>query len=72
MFTKSKLFNMNNDRKYSSFGWIKNLDSTMDDNKLYKLYPLKSTSITNGREYIALPSDKILTKEDYVNFKILE
>jgi hypothetical protein len=72
MFTKSKLFNMNNDRKYSSFGWIKNLDSNMDDNKLYKLYPLKSSSITNGREYIALPSDKILTNNDYLKYNIMK
>ena len=68
MFTKNKLSIMNNDNKYSSFGWIKNIND-LDDNKLYKLYATTNSSL-RGREYIALPSNKILTDDDYLRYKI--
>ena len=68
MFTKSKLFNMNNDNRYSSFGWITNMND-LNDTKLYTLYATTNNSLC-GREYIALPSDKILTDDDYLRYKI--
>lgn len=53
---------MNADRKYSSFGWIKNV-YTLDDNKMYTLAPNGNVSINNGKEYEAIPviSNKHLT-----------
>jgi hypothetical protein len=71
MFTKTQLFDMNYDKKYSSFGWIKNIEKTCDDNKLFKLYATNKSSLS-GREYIALPSDKILTASDYLKYDIMK
>lgn len=72
MFTKRQLSNMNSNIKYSSGGWIKNIDNNMDDNKLFKLYATNNASISSGREYIALPSDNILTTSDYLKYNILK
>jgi hypothetical protein len=69
MFTKSQLNSMNYNRQYSSGRWI-NTDNSLDDNKLYKLYATGNATISSGREYIALPSDKILTENDYVKYNI--
>ena len=35
MFSKAQLFSMNYDKKYSSFGWIKNINE-LDEKKFYK------------------------------------
>lgn len=53
MFTKTQLQNMNADRKYSSFGWIKNIN-TLDDKKMYTLSSTGNATISNGREYEAI------------------
>ena len=74
MFSKSQLLNMNYDKKYSSSPWIKNADfnnlDNLDNNKLYKLYATKNASLSSGREYIALPADKILTFRDISKYNI--
>jgi hypothetical protein len=72
MFTKNQLLSMNSDKKYSSFGWITNIDNVKDDNKLYKLYATNNASLSSGREHIALPSDKILTANDYLKLNIMK
>ena len=73
MFTKSQLNNMNYDMRFSSSPWItiiesKNTDKEKDE--LYKLYPTNSYSISTGREYIALPFDKILSPTDLIKYNI--
>ena len=71
MFTKNQLLTMNSDKKYSSFGWITNVENIVD-NKLYKLYATNNASLSSGREHIALPSDKILTANDYLKLNIMK
>ena len=73
MFTKSQLNNMNYDMRFSSSPWItiiadKNTYKENDD--LYKLYPTNNCSISTGREYIALPFDKILSPTDLIKYNI--
>ena len=75
MFTKSQLNNMNYDMRFSSSPWItiiadKNTYTHKEDNDLYKLYPTNNSSISTGREYIALPFDKILSSNDYIKYNI--
>jgi hypothetical protein len=72
MFTKQKLISMNNNKQYSSSGWIKNIEDNLDDKKLYNLYATKNVSLSSGREYIALPSDKILSDNDYIKYNIFK
>ena len=71
MYTKSQLESMNNNKKYSSSGWIKNIDN-IDNNKVYKIYATSNATLSSGREYIALPVDKILTEKDYIEYKIFK
>lgn len=47
--------------KYGTSGWIKN-GNKLDENTQYKLYPTNKSTISGGREYIALPSN---TKVDW-------
>jgi len=73
MFTKTQLNNMNYDMRFSSSPWItiiadKNTNKENDD--LYKLYPTNNCSISTGREYIALPFDKILSPTDLIKYNI--
>jgi hypothetical protein len=75
MFTKSQLNNMNYDMRFSSSPWIKiieikNIDTYKEDNYLYKLYPTNNHSISSGREYIAIPVDKILSSNDFLKYNI--
>jgi hypothetical protein len=78
MFTKSQINNMNYDTKFSSLPWIKIIenkninrdDINRDDIDLYKLYPTNNFSISSGREYIALPADKILSSNDFFKYNI--
>ena len=75
MFTKSQINNMNYDTKFSSLPWIKiieNKNINKDDTNLYKLYPTNNFSISAGREYIALPADKILSSTDFFKYNINE
>jgi hypothetical protein len=62
---------MNYDKNYSSCGWIKNIND-LDDNKIYKLYATKNATLSSGREFIALPSDKSLTANDYLKNNIIK
>lgn len=71
MFSKSQLLNMNSDTKYSSSGWIKNIND-IDDTKLFKLYATKNASLSSGRQYIALPSNMSLTTADYSKYNIIK
>ena len=75
MFTKSQINNMNYDMRFSSSPWItiiesKNTDTYKDNSDLYKLYPTNNCSISTGREYIALPFDKILSPSDLLKYNI--
>ena len=73
MFTKSQLNNMNYDMRFSSSPWIKiieNKNTNKDDYDLYKLYPTNNFAISTGREYIALPVDKILSSTDFLKYNI--
>ena len=73
MFTKSQLKNMNYDMRFSSSPWITIIENKNTDNSnydLYKLYPTNKYSISTGREYIALPADKILSSSDFLKYDI--
>jgi hypothetical protein len=66
---------MNYDMRFSSSPWIKiieskNTDTYKEDSDLYKLYPTNKYSISTGREYIALPADKILSFSDFSKYNI--
>jgi hypothetical protein len=53
--------------KYGSSQWITNAN-ILNSNLEYKLYPTHKSTISGGREYIALPSDTKITwqmKEKY-------
>jgi hypothetical protein len=72
MYTKNQLLQMNSSTKYSSVGgWIKNIEN-IDEKKAFTLYATNNASISNGRQYIALPSDKILTTNDYLKYNIMK
>ena len=71
MFTKTEIQNMNNNETFSYKEWIINIDN-LDDNKLYKIYPTNNLSISNGRIYISLPSDIILTEYYYKKYNIMK
>lgn len=73
MFTKSQLNNMNYDMRFSSSPWITIIadkNTNKENDNLYKLYPTNNSSISTGREYIALPFDKILSSNDYIKYNI--
>ena len=73
MFTKSQLNNMNYDMRFSSSPWITIIEGKNTDKRdydLYKLYPTNNYSISTGREYIALPADKILSSADFLKYDI--
>ena len=71
MYTTRQLISMNCDKKYSASKWIKNAEDNLDDKKIYKLYATREASLSSGRIHIALPSDKVLTAQDYVTFNII-
>jgi len=60
---------MNYDMKYSSSPWITVVEDKGVD-VLYKLYHTNKNSISSGREYIALPADKILSENDISKYNI--
>ena len=73
MFTKTQLTNMNYDMRFSSSPWITIIadkNTNKENDNLYKLYPTNNSSISTGREYIALPFDKILSSNDYIKYNI--
>ena len=72
MYTTRQLRSMNCDKKYSSSKWIKNAEDNLDDNKIYKLYATRDASLSSGRLHIALPSDKVLTTQDYERYNIMK
>jgi hypothetical protein len=66
---------MNYDMRFSSSPWIKiiadkNTNTHKENDDLYKLYPTNNCSISAGREYIALPFDKILSPSDLLKYNI--
>ena len=69
-FSKSTLERMNYDRSYGN-NWIQNLNN-IDSNKDVKIYATGNSSISSGRIYIALPADKVLSREDYIKYNIMK
>jgi hypothetical protein len=69
-YSKSKLENMNYDRKYGS-NWITNVNK-IDDNQRYKLYATNDATISSGRKYVALPANKILSEGDYQKYNLMK
>jgi len=75
VFTKEEIYKMNNDPKYG-FNWI-NLLLVNNVNPInnvikYKLYPTENIKDMNiGREYIALPEDKVLTCHEKVRYNLI-
>ena len=66
-FTEDALWRMNGG------GWI-NMDATKakhSSSPTYKLYPTGTCTITYGREYVAVPSDKILTASEKKRLNIM-
>ena len=72
MFTRSQINNMNYDMRFSSSPWITIIENVKDNYDLYKLYSTNNCSISNGREYIAFPADKVLTTADYLKYNIMK
>jgi len=70
IFSKSTLERMNYDRSYGN-NWIQNLNNIYS-NKDVKIYATGNSSISSGRIYIALPADKILSREDYIKYNIMK
>ena len=75
VFTKEEIYKMNNDPKYG-FNWINLLHvnhvNPINNVIKYKLYPTGNIKNMNiGREYIALPEDKVLTCHDKVRYNLL-
>jgi len=60
-YSKSKLLEMNSNRTFG-FNWITNIEN-IKDNELAKLYPTGNASVSSGRLYVALPANKLITKE---------
>jgi hypothetical protein len=58
----STLTYMNISTKYDSSGWITNSNLLKSD-KEYKLYATNNASIANGRDYVALPQNLVITHE---------
>ena len=69
-FSKSTLERMNYDRSYGN-NWIQNLNN-IDSNKDVKIYATGNSTISTGRIYIALPADKVLSREDYIKYNIMK
>ena len=70
MFTTNKLRSMNCDRNFASKPWI-NLEHAKDENITYKIYATNIATLS-GREYIALPANKILSFNDYSKYNIMK
>jgi hypothetical protein len=70
MYSQSQLLSMNQDTKYASSSWIKNINN-LDSSKSYTLYATNNASISTGRQYIALPANHKLTNSDYILLIIL-
>lgn len=70
IFSKSTLERMNYDRSYGN-NWIQNLNN-IDSNKDVKIYATGNSTISTGRIYIALPADKVLSREDYIKYNIMK
>jgi hypothetical protein len=60
-YSKSKLLEMNSNRTLG-FNWIMNIEN-IKDNELAKLYPTGNAGVSSGRLYVALPANKVITKE---------
>jgi len=67
-YTKTQLLQMNSDPKYG-INWITNLENIKNTEKV-KLYPTGNCSISAGKIYVALPSNKILTQNDISKYNI--
>ena len=65
-FNKAELSQLNT--KYGG-GWINNVYS-LPDKKSFHLYPTGYCTL-QGREYVAVPSDKKLTEEDKRKLNIM-
>ena len=50
---------------------IQSIPNTQDNKKKYILYATGEADLTNGRKYICLPSDKILTSQEKKKYNIL-
>ena len=72
MFSKNQLINMNYNKNFSSFGYIKNNMNELDDNKLYKLYATNNATLSGGREHMAFPSNQILKEIDYIKYNLMK
>ena len=68
MYSQSQLLSMNQDTKYASSSWIKNVNN-LDSSKSYTLYATNNASVSTGRQYIALPTNHKLTNSDYITYK---
>jgi hypothetical protein len=66
-YTQSSLQNLN--IQYGP-GWITNIRSTSYKEK-YTLYPTGNYSVDTGRDYVAIPTNKILTPEDKRKLNII-
>ena len=71
-FSKQQLLNLNDDPKYGN-NWISNINNNINNNydDKYKLYPTGESDL-NGRKYIALPENMVITNDVIKKFNLLK
>jgi hypothetical protein len=71
-FSKQQLLNLNNDPKYGN-NWISNINDNININNnyddKYKLYATEDSSL-NGRKYVALPENMVITNDVIKKFNL--
>lgn len=69
-FSKQQLLNLNNDPKYGN-NWISNINDNINNNydNKYKLYATGDSGL-NGRKYIALPENTVITNDIIKKFNL--
>jgi hypothetical protein len=72
---KNTLLKMNlQSEKYGSSGWIQNvnkLETGESDETKYKLYPTTHSTISGGREYVALPVKLKITWQEKQKYNLI-
>tara|TARA_B100000963_G_C22624873_1_gene671813 strand:- start:2334 stop:2549 length:216 start_codon:yes stop_codon:yes gene_type:complete len=67
-YTKTEIISLNCTKRW--YGSIKEPKQNKTTNKKYKLYATGDADTFNGRKYIALPANKLLTEKDKKKYNI--
>ena len=69
-FSKQQLLNLNDDPKYGN-NWISNINDNNNSDNKYKLYATGDSDL-NGRKYISLPENTVITNDVIKKFNLLK